>query len=171
MKTTDPGRIKPGPVTRPATKPTATKPVTTSRKAGGHTMPLFGGNKQSNPPADAGSNFYGGNGRYGAGPDDRSMFAYGRSLRHGPEAFEDFAKMLDEWAREGEDSQPVDISIPEQIRAAAQVIRSLGSDSTDWYANYRRREDAAEARMDAPARGSRAVEEKRDLGAARREGY
>lgn len=118
-------------------------------------------------PAGNASAYY--RGTAGAG-DDRSMFAYGKSLERAPEAFEDFARMLGAWAREGEDDQPVDPAVAEQIRAAQQIVTQLGVDSSDWAPNFRRRESAALSRLDSPARGSRYVEEKRDVGAARREG-
>jgi hypothetical protein len=132
-------------------------------------MGIFKSRGRSGGSAPAG-NYYGGNGRYGAGPDDRSLFAAGRSLAHAPEAFEDFARMLDAWAREFEEDQPADLSIPEQIRAAIGVVRSLGADSGDWQANYRRRHEADEQRLESPARGSRTVEAKRDVRAAHNEG-
>jgi hypothetical protein len=132
-------------------------------------MGLFKGRGSGKAPAPAG-NYYGGNGRYGAGPDDRSMFAAGRSLSHASEAFEDFAGMLSAWARELEEDQPMDLSIPEQIRAAIGVVRTLGADSAEWAANYRRRHEEDEKRLASPARGSRHVESKRDVTAAHREG-
>lgn len=101
--------------------------------------------------------------------EEQSLFKFGEGLRQAPDLFEDFARGLDRWARSGEEDQPLTEAVTAQIRAAAAVVRGLGTDSAEWYGSYRRSHESDVTRTEAPRKGSRTVEKKADVTAYERD--